>query len=101
MSNRFVALLVSMVWNFNLKYLKQEPVAVTNGLPPRSQDFVLTCLQIELERAYKVRFALSEPNGGEIPRYWVGYFDASPRKIAPAVGLHKRKFTPADEDDDL
>jgi hypothetical protein len=62
---------------------------------------VLTCLQSELERAYKIRFALSAEDGTEIPRYWVGYFDSSPRKIEPAVGLHKRKFTPADEDEDL
>lgn len=78
---------------------EQEPVAVTSGPPPRSQDFVLSCLQSEIERAYKVRFALSSADGSEIPRYWVGYFDASPRKVAPAVGLQKRKFTPADEDD--
>jgi hypothetical protein len=61
---------------------------------------VLTCLQVELERAYKVRFALSSSTGEEIPRYWVGYFDASPRKIAPATGFHKRKFTPVDEDEE-
>jgi hypothetical protein len=59
---------------------------------------VLSCLQVELERAYKVRFALTSPEGDEIPRYWVGYFDASPRKIVAAVGFFKRKFVPADED---
>jgi hypothetical protein len=79
----------------------QEPVSITNGLPPRSPDLVLTCLQVELERAYKIRFALNSPTGDEIPRYWVGYFDASPRKIAPATGFHKRKFTPADEEEEL
>jgi hypothetical protein len=61
---------------------------------------VLSCLQVELERAYKLRFALLSPSGDEIPRYWVGYFDASPRKIQAAVGFHKRKFTPADEEDE-
>jgi hypothetical protein len=61
---------------------------------------VLSCLQVELERAYKIRFALSSPTGDEIPRYWVGYFNASPRKITPAVGFQKRKFIPADDEDD-
>ena len=78
----------------------QEPSPITNGRPPLAPDFVLSCLQVELERAYKLRFALSTPSGDEIPRYWVGYFDASPRKIQPAVGFHKRKFEPADESEE-
>ena len=76
----------------------QEPTAVNNGPPPASPDFVLSSTQVELERAYKIRFALTHPpSGDEIPRYWVGYFDASARRSAPAVGFRKRKFIPADE----
>ena len=75
-------------------------MSISNGLPPKTPDLVLSCLQVELERAYKVRFALSTPGGDEIPRYWVGYFDASPRKSIPAVGFRKRKFTPEEDDED-
>ena len=78
----------------------QEPLAVTNGPPPRAPDFLLSSFQVNLERVYKIRFALSAPDGNEIPRSWVGFFDASPRKIVPMVGLNKRKFTPADEEED-
>ena len=89
-----------VTYNINI-HVEQEPVAVANGVSPRSQDFVLACLQSELERAYKIRFALVAQDGSEIPRYWVGYFDASPRKIDPAVsGLGKRRFTPADDEDE-
>ncbi len=38
--------------------------------------------------------------GREIPRYWVGYYDASPRKSVPAVGFKRRKITPCDEEED-
>lgn len=78
----------------------KEPFPVANGLRPKTPDFVLSCLQTELQRAYKIRFALTSHSGDEIPRYWVGYFDASPRKTAPAVGFRKRRFTPEDEDDE-
>lgn len=78
----------------------KEPVCISNGLPPKTSDFVLSSLQVELERAYKIRFALSAPSGDEIPRYWVGYFDASPRKSVPVVGFRKRKFTPEEDDED-
>lgn len=89
-----------VTYNINI-HVDQEPVAIANGLPPRSQDFVLACLQSTLERAYKIRFALAAPDGSEIPRYWVGYFDASPRKIEQAVsGLGKRPFVQVDEDDE-
>ena len=78
----------------------QEPVAVSNGPPPPSPDFVLASAQVELERAHKIRFALRAADGDEIARYWVGYFDCSPRKSVAAVGFRKRKITPAGEDDE-
>jgi len=76
----------------------QEPTAVATGLPPKTQDFILTGKDVELERAYKIRFHLTNAEGREIPRYWVGYYDASPRKSAPAIGYKRRKATPCEDD---
>ena len=53
----------------------------------------------DLERAYRIVFNLTNHEGDEIPRYWVGYFDASPRRSGPAVGYKKRKITPCEEDE--
>jgi hypothetical protein len=78
----------------------QEPLAATHGPPPRAQDFLLSSFPVNLERVYKIRFALTAPDGNEIPRYWSGFFDASPRKIVPMVGLNKRKFTPEEGDEE-
>ena len=78
-------------------HVDPDPVTVANGNPPASPDFVLASPQVELERAYKIRFALSAPDGDEIPRYWAGYFDASPRRSLPAVGFRKRKFIQGEE----
>ena len=76
-----------------------EPTAVATGTPPQASDFILACKDVELERAYRLTFALTNHDGDEIPRYWVGYFDASPRRSGPAVGYKKRKITPCDEDE--
>jgi len=87
----------------NLLKHKQEPSAVTTGRPPKLTDFILTGKDVELERAYKIRFHLTHPDGREIPRYWVGYYDASQRKSVPSIGYKRRKITPcadAEEDDE-
>jgi hypothetical protein len=76
-----------------------EPTSVATGAPPQASDFILACKDVELERAYRLTFTLSNHEGSEIPRYWVGYFDASPRRSGPAVGYKRRKVTPCDEDD--
>jgi hypothetical protein len=81
-------------------HVDPEPTAVATGAPPQSSDFVLACKDIELERAYRITFSLTNHEGDEIPRYWVGYFDASPRRSGPAVGYKKRKVTPCEEDDE-
>ena len=75
-----------------------EPTAVATGAPPQAPDFILTCKNVELERAYRITFNLTNLEGSEIPRYWVGYFDASPRRSGPAVGYKKRKITPCEDD---
>ena len=80
--------------------MAQEPASVSTGPVPRTPDFVLTSKDIELERAYKLRFNLIAADGMEIPRYWVGYYDASPRKSVPATGFKRRKVTPEEEDDE-
>ena len=74
-----------------------EPTAVASGTSPKAPDFILASKEVELERAYRITFSLSNHEGNEIPRYWVGYFDASPRRSGPAVGYKKRKITPCDE----
>jgi hypothetical protein len=76
-----------------------EPTAVATGAPPSAPDFILACKDVELERAYRLTFSLCNHDGNEIPRYWVGYFDASPRRSGPVVGYKKRKITPCDEDE--
>jgi hypothetical protein len=80
-------------------HVDPEPTAVATGVSPQAPDFILACKDIELERAYRLTFSLSNHDGNEIPRYWVGYFDASPRRSGPAVGYKKRKITPCDEED--
>ena len=82
-----------------LIHIDAEPTSVATGAPPRAQDFILTGKEVELERAYRITFSLSNHEGSEIPRYWVGYFDASPRRSGPAVGYKKRKITPCEEDE--
>jgi hypothetical protein len=77
-----------------------EPIAVATGAPPQASDFILACKDVELERAYRLTFDLTNREGNEIPRYWVGYFDASPRRSGPAVGYKKRKITPCDDEED-
>jgi hypothetical protein len=76
-----------------------EPTPVATGVQPQAPDFILACKEIELERAYRIVFTLTNHEGDEIPRYWVGYFDASPRRVGPAVGYKKRKITPCDDDE--
>jgi len=80
-------------------HVDPEPTTVATGAPPQSSDFILACKDVELERAYRLTFELTNREGSEIPRYWVGYFDASPRRSGPAVGYKKRKITPCDEDE--
>ena len=81
-------------------HVDPTPTAVANGSSPKAPDFILTGKEIELERAYRLTFSLSNQEGDEIPRYWVGYFDASPRRSGPAVGYKKRKITPCDDDEE-
>lgn len=83
-------------------HVDPDPVTVSNGPTPVSQDFALASLQTDLERAYKIRFALTSADGEEeIPRYWVGYFNASPRMSVPTVsGYKRRKITPCEEEED-
>ena len=88
------------IWDLTRAHLLQEPTLVATGKPPRIPDFVLTSKDIELERAYKLRFNLIAADGREIPRYWVGYYDASPRKSVPAVGFKRRKPVPGTDDED-
>jgi hypothetical protein len=76
-----------------------EPTAVAAGIPPKAPDFILACKDVELERAYRLTFSLANHDGDEIPRYWVGYFDASPRRSGPAVGYKKRKIMQCDDDE--
>ena len=80
-------------------HIDPEATAVATGAPPLSPDFILTCKDIELERAYRLVFSLSNHEGDEIPRYWVGFFDASPRRCGHAVGYKKRKITPCNDDE--
>jgi hypothetical protein len=80
-------------------HVDPEPTAVATGTQPQAPDFILACKDIELERAYRLTISLSNHEGDEVPRYWVGYFDASPRRSGPAVGYKKRKITPCDDDE--
>ena len=82
-----------------LIHIEPEPTSVATGTPPQAPDFILTGKEVELERAYRIVFNLTNHEGDEIPRYWVGYFDASPRRSGPAVGYKKRKITPCEEDE--
>jgi hypothetical protein len=60
-------------------------------------DFILTGKTIELERAYKIRFNLVS-NEDEIPNYWVGYYDASPKRTVASVMSKRRRPTPCGEE---
>ena len=79
----------------------QEPIAVTTGPPPSAPDLVLASRKVKLERAYKLRFNLiCLADGREIPRYWVGFFDASPRRSVPVAGYKSRRIEPLNEEDE-
>ena len=93
-----VATIEEVMYDIHI-HVDPEPTAVATGAPPPSPDFILACKDVELERAYRLTFTLSNHDGDEIPRYWVGYFDAFPRRSGPAVGYKKRKITPCDEDE--
>jgi hypothetical protein len=54
--------------------------------------------QVELERAYRIRFSLTTPDE-EIARYWVGCYDASPRRSVASTGFKRRRPTPCDEEE--
>lgn len=62
---------------------------------------MLASRKVKLERAYKLRFNLiCLADGREIPRYWVGFFDASPRRSVPVAGYKRRRIEPLNEDEE-
>ena len=78
-------------------HVDQEPTPIATGTPPMAGDFILTGKTIELERAYKIRFNLVS-NEDEIPNYWVGYYDASPKRTVASVMSKRRRPTPCGEE---
>jgi hypothetical protein len=77
-------------------HVDPEPIPVSTGAPPPTQDLILTGSHIELERAYRLTFSLVSADN-EFPRYFVGYFNASPHKNQPVAGFKRRRPTPYDE----
>ena len=73
-----------------------EPIPVSTGCPPPTQDLVITGSHIELERAYRLTFSMVSADN-EFPRYFVGYFNASPHKNQTIAGFKRRRPTPYDE----
>ena len=77
-------------------HVDPEPIPVSTGGPPPLQDLVITGSHIELERAYRLTFALVSAEH-EFPQYFVGYFNASPSKNLSSIGFKRRRPTPYDE----
>ena len=77
-------------------HVDMEPTPIATGAPPASTDFILTGKTIELERAYRINFNLVSNNDSddEIPNYWVGYYDASPKRTVASVMSKRRRPTP-------
>ena len=77
-------------------HVDPEPIPVSTGAPPPTQDLIITGSHIELERAYRLTFSMVSADN-EFPRYFVGYFNASPHKNQPVAGFKRRRPTPYDE----
>jgi hypothetical protein len=79
-------------------HVDAEPTPIATGAPPTATDFILTGKTIELERSYKIHFNLVS-NEDEIPNYWVGYYDASPKRTVASVTSKRRRPTPCGDEE--
>ena len=107
-----------VVYRINI-HVDKDPISVKTGPHPNSVDFVLAGKDAELEKGYKISFNLVREcfihtcvcftlittihaqvsDDDDIPNYWVGYFDVSPRRlVTTAGGFKRRRPTPCDDE---
>jgi hypothetical protein len=78
-------------------HVEPEPLPVAKGPPPFTHDLAITGLNVELERAYKITFSLISAED-EIPKFFEGYFNASPNRTVSALGYKRRRLVSCEED---
>ncbi|MFZ4860305.1 MAG: hypothetical protein ACOYL3_28430 [Desulfuromonadaceae bacterium] len=78
-------------------HVDPEPLPVAKGPPPFTQDLAITGLNVELERAYKITFSLISAED-EIPKFFEGYFNASPNRTVSALGYKRRRLVSCEDD---
>jgi hypothetical protein len=74
-----------------------EAMPVAKGPPPPTTDFAVTGLNVELERAYRIAFSLVAAED-EIPKFFEGYFNASPFRTTSQENYKRRKLMSCEED---
>ena len=78
-------------------HVDPEALPVAKGPPPPTPDFAITGLNVELERAYHITFSLVAADN-EIPKFFEGYFNASPYRTVSNLGFKRRRLVSCEED---
>jgi hypothetical protein len=78
-------------------HIDPEALPVAKGPPPPTPDLAITGLNVELERAYHLTFSLISAED-EVPKFFEGYFNASPSRTVSALGFKRRRLVSCEED---
>jgi hypothetical protein len=81
-------------------HIDPEAFPVAKGPPPVTQDLAITGLNVELERAYHIVFSLVSAED-EVPKFFEGYFNASPNRTVSALGFKRRRLVSCEEDQEV
>ena len=81
-------------------HIDPEALPVAKGPPPLTPDLAITGLNVELERAYRIVFSLVSAED-EIPKFFEGYFNASPNRTVSALGFKRRRLVSCEEDQEV
>ena len=81
-------------------HIDPEALPVAKGPPPYTPDLSITGLNVELERAYHITFSLISAED-EIPKFFEGYFNASPNRTVSALGFKRRKLVSCADDQEV
>ena len=83
---------------FNIQiHIDPEALPVAKGPPPPTPDLVVTGLNVELERAYRIAFSLISAED-EIPKFFEGYYNASPSRTTSQENYKRRKLVSCEDD---